>query len=387
MAAVHARYRYRMYPTAGQEQMLARTFGCARVVFNDALRLRAEAFRRGEKLSDSQVQTRVITLAKKTPDREWLGEVASVALVQACHDTRRAYRNWFDSLSGKRKGRKLGRPQFRKKSSRQSVRLTRNGFAVRGNGRVYLARIGEVKVRWSRELASEPSSVTVIREPDGRYYLSFVVDRQAQPMPVVDQEIGIDLGLDRLITTSDGEFVENPRFLRKRLRKLAYLQRAASRKKKGSANRRKANKRVAVQHRKVRDARLDHAHKTALRLVRENQAVYAEDLAVSGLARTRLAKSVHDAGWTQLLRLLSDKADYYGRTFRQIGRFVPSTRTCSSCGRIDGPKPLAVRQWECPCGAAHDRDINAARNILAAGQAERLNASGAPVSPAGQAEA
>jgi len=387
MSLVQVRYRYRAYPTAGQQQMLARTFGCARVVFNDALRLREELYAAEEKLSDSQIQTRVITDAKRTAERGWLAEVSSVALVQACQDARRAYRNWFDSLSGRRNGRRVGKPRFRKKSSRQSVRFTRNGFAVRGSGRVYLAKIGDVKVRWSRELPSDPSSVTVIREPDGRYYLSFVVERQAPPLPVIDHETGIDLGLDRLVVTSDGEIIANPRFLRTRLRKLARLQRAASRKQKGSANRTKANKRVAVQHRKVRNARLDHAHNTALRLIRDNQAVYAEDLAVSGLARTRLAKSVHDAGWSQLLRLVDEKADYYGRTFHQIGRFVPSSQICSACGRLDGPKPLSVRSWTCPCGAIHDRDVNAAQNILAVGQTERLNASGAPVRPAVQAVA
>lgn len=381
LSGVHVRYRYRMYPTAGQAVMLARTFGCARMVFNDCLRLRDEARQRGEKLSDSQIQTRVITLAKQTPERAWLAEVASVALVQACQDARRAYRNRFDSLSGRRKGRRVGRPRFRRKSSRQSVRLTRNGFSVRGNGRVYLAKIGEVKVCWSRQLPSEPSSVTVIKEPDGRFYLSFVVEREAQPLPAIDGDLGIDLGLDRLVVTSDGEIVANPRFLRNRQRKLAYLQPAAARKQNGSANRRKANRRVAVAHRKVRDARLDHAHKTALRLVRENQAVYAEDLAVSGLARTRLAKSVHDAGWSQLLRLLAEKAEHHGRTFHQVGRFVPSSQMCSACGRVDGPKPLSVRSWECPCGAVHDRDVNAARNILAVGQTERLNARGERVKP------
>ena len=387
MSGVQVRYRYRAYPTAGQQQMLTRTFGCARAVFNDALRLRDQLRATGERLSDSQIQTRVITDAKHTPEREWLNEVASVALVQACQDARRAYRNWFDSMSGVRKGRRVGKPRFRKKSNRQSIRLTRNGFSVRKDGRVYLAKIGDVRVRWSRELPSEPSSVTVIREPDGRYYLSFVAEREKQTLPAIDHATGIDLGLDRLVVTSDGEIVANPRFLRKRLRKLAYLQRAASRKQKGSANRRKANKRVAIAHRKVRDARLDHAHKTALRLIRDNQTVYAEDLAVSGLARTRLAKSVHDAGWSQLLRLIGEKADYHGRTFHQIGRFVPSSQICSACGRLDGPKPLSVRSWECPCGAVHDRDVNAAKNILAVGQAERLNASGAHVSPATQAVA
>jgi putative transposase len=367
--------------------MLARTFGCARVVFNDGIRLRDQAHEAGEKLSDSEIQTRVITLAKRTPEREWLNEVASVALVQACQNARRAYRNWFDSMSGKRKGRKIGKPRFRRKSSRQSIRLTRNGFSVRPDGRVYLAKIGDVRVRWSRELPSDASSVSVILEPDGRYYLSFVCEREAQPLPVIDSEVGIDLGLDRLVATSDGEIVDNPRFLRKRLRKLARLQRAASRRQKGSANRREANRRVAVAHRKVRDARVDHAHKTALRLVSENQAIYAEDLAISGLARTRLAKSVHDAGWSQLLRLLAEKSEHQGRTFHQIGRFVPTSQVCSDCGWRDGPKPLSVRSWECPCGARHDRDVNAARNILAAGQADRRNASGAPVSPASLAVA
>lgn len=387
LGTVRARYRYRMYPTVGQAQMLARTFGCGRVVFNDALRLRDESCEAGVKLSDSEIQTRVITEAKRTSEREWLNDVASVALVQACQDARRAYRNWFDSLSGKRKGRKVGHPRFRKKGNRQSVRLTRNGFSIRHNGRVYLAKIGDVTVHWSRELPSEPSSVTVIMEPDGRYYLSFVVEREARPLAITDRAMGVDMGLDRLVTTSDGQIVDNPRFLRKRLRKLARLQRAASRKEKGSANRRKANKRVAVANRKVRDARLDHAHKTALWLIRENQAVYAEDLAVSGLARTRLAKAVHDAGWGQLLRLLAQKAAYYERTFHQIGRFVPSSQMCSECGAVDGPKPLSVRYWDCSCGARHDRDVNAARNILAVGQAERLNARGERVRPSAEAAA
>jgi putative transposase len=176
--------------------------------------------------------------------------------------------------------------------------------------------------------------------------------------------------------------IANPRFLRAKERRLASAQRALSRKQNGSANRAKARRRVAVLHRKVRESRLDHAHKTALRLVRDNQAVYAEDLAVSGLARTRLAKSVHDAGWAQLLRILAEKAEHYGRTFHRIGRFVPTSQACSDCGVNDGPKPLSVRQWSCAaCGAVHDRDVNAARNILAAGRAERQNACGGGVRP------
>lgn len=308
-----ARYRYRVYPSPSQEMMLARTFGCARVVFNNCLRLREEAHAAGEKISDTEVQRRVVTVAKGTPERARLGEVSSVVLVQACQDARRAYRNWFDSLSGKRKGRKVGHPKFRsRKDHRQPGRLTRNGFALHGE-RLYIAKVGDLKARWSRPLPSAPSSVTVIREADGRYYASFGVEVAATPLPATATDVGLDLGLSVLAATSDGELIANPRHLRARERKLAKAQRALSRKQKGPANRAKARVKVAVQHRKVRQARTGHLHKTALRLVRDNQAVYVEDLAVSGLARTRLAKSVHDAGWATLVRLLEEKAERYGR--------------------------------------------------------------------------
>jgi putative transposase len=379
---VQVRYRYRIYPALGQRKALARAFGCARVVYNDCLRLRDACHAAGEKISDTEVQRRVITLAKLTPERAWLAEVASVALVQACQDARRAYRNWFDSLSGQRKGRKVGPPAFRRKHHRQSIRFTRNGFALHRQ-RLYVAKVGDVKVEWSRDLPSVPSSVTVIREPDGRYYASFVVERQATPLPACGREVGIDLGLASLAVTSDGDVIPNPQFLRSKERRLARAQRALSRTQKGSANRNKARRRVAILHRKVRESRLDHAHKTALRLVRDNQAVYAEDLCVSGLARTRLARSVADAGWSQLLQLIEEKAARYGRMFARIGRFEPTSQVCSACGANDGPKPLHVRNWACAaCGTIHDRDVNAARNILAAGRADKSNACGGQVRPA-----
>jgi putative transposase len=264
----------------------------------------------------------------------------------------------------------VGHPVFRRKHQRQSIRLTRNGFALRGQ-RLYVAKVGDIRVEWSRALPSVPSSVTVIKEPDGRYYASFVVERAATPLPGCGREVGIDLGLASLAVTSDGDVIANPRFLRARERALARAQRALSRRRKGSANRVRARHRVAVLHRKVRETRLDHAHKIAFRLVRDNQAVYAEDLCVSGLARTRLARSVHDAGWSQLLRLMAEKAAQYGRTFARIGRFEPTSQVCSACGVTDGPKPLSVRQWTCAaCGTVHDRDVNAAKNILAAGRAD-----------------
>jgi putative transposase len=380
------RYRYRIDPTSAQREALARAFGCARVVYNDALTERHRAYQAGERLSDTEVQRRVITQAKRTPERAWLTEVASVALVQACQDARRAYRNWFDSLTGKRKGRRIGRPRFRTKHGRQSIRLTRNGFAFRGT-RLYVAKVGQVRVRWSRELPSAPSSVTVIREPDGRYYASFVVERNLTPLPPVSRTAGIDLGLVAFATiaASDGtiETLANPRHLRAAQRRLIRAQRNLSRKQKGSKNRTKARLRVAVAHRRVRDQRADHHHKLALRLIRENQTIAVEDLAVAGLARTRLAKSVHDAGWTMFVRLLEAKAAQHDRQVVRIGRWTPTSQTCSMCGYRDGPKPLSVRVWACPaCGTVHDRDVNAARNILvAAGLAETLTACGGHVRP------
>jgi putative transposase len=195
---VLVRYRYRLRPTCGQQAALARVFGCARVVYNDSLRLRDKAHTAGMRISDTEVQQRVITLAKLTPEREWLAEVSSVALVQACNDARRAYRNWFDSLSGRRKGHKVGHPVVRRKRGRQSIRLTRNGFSLHGQ-RLYVARVGEIRVRWSRPLPSQPSSVSVIREPDGRYYASFVVERARTPLSSCGGEIGVDVGLARLV--------------------------------------------------------------------------------------------------------------------------------------------------------------------------------------------
>ncbi len=378
---MQVRYRYRIYPGPGQQQALARVFGCARVVYNDCLRLRDAPHAAGEKMSDTEVQRRVITLAKLTPERSWLGEVASVALLQACRDARRAYWNWFDSLKGRRRGPKIRHPKPGRKHGRQSIRLTRNGFALHGQ-RLYVAKVGDIRVQWSRALPSVPSSVTVIREPDGRYYASFVVERQATPLPACDREIGVDLGLASLAVTSDGEMIPNPRFLRKAQRRLKKAQRVLSRRQKGSANRAKARHRVAVLHRTVREARLDHAHKTALRLVRDNQAVYAEDLAVSGLMRTKLARSVADAGWSQLIRCVEEKAAQHGRTFARVGRFEPTSQVCSACGVKDGPKPLHVREWACAaCGTVHDRDVNAAKNVLAAGRADKKNACRADVRP------
>ncbi len=382
------RYRYRIEPTAAQQKMLGRVFGCCRVVFNDALGIRDEAYRAGVKLSDSEIQRRVITAAKTTEARAWLCEVPSVALVQSVNDSRRAWRNFFDSNSGKRRGPKVGRPRFKsRKDHRQSFRLTRNGFSLKPNRRLFVAKVGEVKVRWSRELPSEPSSVTIIREPDGHFYASFVVDVAATPLPAVQREVGVDVGIARLATiaTTDGQRVdvENPKHLGRKLRKLRRLEREKSRRQKGSTNREKTRRKVAIAHNGVARARRDYHHKQALALVRENQVIHVEDLNIAGMIRNRrLARAISDAGWGQFVRIIGEKADRYGRTVHTVSRWLASSKTCSACGHRLAELSLQIRQWTCPsCQVVHDRDHNAAKVILAAGRAERLNACGAHISP------
>ncbi|MGW5490046.1 RNA-guided endonuclease InsQ/TnpB family protein [Streptosporangium sandarakinum] len=378
------RYRYRLYPDAAQRQALAQAFGCARVVFNDGLRLRQDAREAGlPYVSDGELSKRVITEAKKTPERAWLGEVSAVLLQQALADLNTAYRTFFASITGKRKGPKIAPPRFRsKKDNRQAVRFTKNArFSITAGGKLRLPRIGEVPVRWSRSLPSEPSSVTVVKDAAGRYFASFVVETADERLPQAAAEVGIDLGLTHFAVTSDGRKIDNPRLLRRAAKKLRKAQQALSRKVKGSNNRKKAVVKVSRAHARVADARRDFAHKLSTALIRDNQAIYVENLSVRGLARTRLARSVHDAGWSQFVAMLEYKAARYGRTFAKIDRWFPSSKLCSACGTVQDEMPLNVRSWTCACGVAHDRDVNAAINILAAGRADRRNACGDPVRP------
>jgi len=381
---VRLRYNYRLYPAPGQRSALARAFGCARVVFNDGLRARQDAYAAGlPYITDAELSAR-LTAAKATPERVWLGEVSAVVLQQAQADLNTAYRNFFASITGKRKGPKIAPPRFRsRKDRRQAIRFTRNArFTITAGGRLRLPKIGDVPVRWSRDLPSEPSSVTVIMDAAGRYFASFVVEAGDEPLSEVGAEVGIDLGLTHFAVLPDGRKVANPRFLRRAERKLRKAQQALSRKVKGSSNRAKARIKVARVHARVADTRRDWLHKESTRVIRDSQAVYVEDLCVSGLGRTRLARSVHDAGWSAFTSMLEYKARKHGRTFARIDRFEPTSQVCSACGVKDGPKPLGVRQWACAaCGTVHDRDVNAARNILAAGRADRLNACGGDVRP------
>jgi putative transposase len=293
------------------------------------------------------------------------------------------YRNFFTSARGTRTGPTVAKPRFRsRKDHRQAIRFTANArFRVLPNGKLRLPKIGDVPVRWSRPLPGRPSSATVIKDPAGRYFASFVVDTEPEALPEAKPVVGIDLGLGHFAVLSDGRKVDSPKFLRRAEKNLKRRQQELARKQKGSKNWDKARLKVARMHARTADARRDFHHQVSTRLVRENQAVAVEDLAVKALGRTRLAKSVHDAGWSSFVAMLEYKARMYGREFHRIGRFTPTSRTCSACGVKDGNKPLHIRAWRCPrCGVWLDRDINAAVNVArAAGLA--VTACGAQVRP------
>ncbi|MFF3889282.1 RNA-guided endonuclease InsQ/TnpB family protein [Streptomyces sp. NPDC001914] len=361
------RYSFRVYPSAGQRMALARAFGCARVVFNDALRARETARAAGLPFVSSGELSKQLTAAKKTPERAWLAGVSSVVLQQSLRDLEAAYKNFFDGLKGKRP--KMGVPRFKsRKDSRQSVRFTANaGWRITTGGKLRLPKVGDLSVKWSRSLPSVPSTVTVVKCSAGRYFASFVVETDVEMLPATDNVVGIDLGLGHFAILSDGTKIDSPRFLRRAEKKLKKVQQDLSRKAKGSKNRAKARVRVARVHARTADARREFHHQLSMKIIRENQAVAVEDLAVKGLARTRLAKSVHDAGWSAFTTMLEYKAALYGRAFHRIGRFEPTSQVCSACGVKDGPKPLHIRTWTCgACGARLDRDINAAVNVAKA---------------------
>ncbi|MFH8572926.1 RNA-guided endonuclease InsQ/TnpB family protein [Streptomyces sp. NPDC017993] len=362
------RYSFRLYPNDPQRSALAQAFGCARVVYNDALRARETARAEGTPfLKSGELSRLLITAAKKTDERAWLGEVSAVVLQQSLRDLDAAYRNFFDGLKGKRPG--VGAPRFKsRKDSRQAVRFTANArWKITPGKDLSLPKIGDVRVKWSRTLPSIPSTVTVIKDAAGRYFASFVVQTGPAALPETEPVVGIDLGLGHFAVLSDGTKIDAPRFLRRAEKKLKREQRRLSRKAKGSSNRDKARLMVARAHARVADARREFHHQLSTRIIRENQAIAVEDLAVKGLARTRLAKSVHDAGWSAFVAMLEYKAARYGRTLVRIGRFEPTSQVCSQCGVKDGPKPLHIREWMCrACGVVLDRDINAAVNVAKA---------------------
>jgi putative transposase len=359
-----ARYQFRFYPTGQQKQGLARLFGCIRVVWNDALAI----CKGSEKLPSYNQLSSLLTQSKQTEERTWLTEVSAVPLQQSVRNLNMAYQSFFNSINGKRKGKKINPPRFKSQKSKQSATFTNAGFSIKGE-KVYLAKIGYLDVVWSRPLPSELSSVTVIKDAAGRYFLSFVVEINPEKLSDNGKSVGIDLGITDFATLDNGEKIKAPKPLKKRLKKLRKAQRSLSRKQKGSKRREKARVKVAKIHAKIKDTRTDFLHKLSTRLIRENQTIVLEDLNTSGMLKNcKLSRAISDLGWRSFRAMLEAKSKMYGRDFRVISRWEPTSQRCSSCGQIGEKKELSVREWTCLfCGDIHDRDVNAAKNIKVAG--------------------
>ncbi|MFB6559478.1 MULTISPECIES: RNA-guided endonuclease InsQ/TnpB family protein [unclassified Streptomyces] len=397
---VQLRYQYRVYPTPGQALRARRVFGCKRVVWNDALAIVQPRKASNKLLGSPESRTAegpyqqipknpnlskmLVTAGKKTPEREFLSDAPVGVLQQALRDFDRAWAAHEHSKTGRRKGPRIAPPRFKsRRDSRQTARFTRSDrWSITEGGRLHLPKIGDIEVKWSRDLPSAPSSVTLIKDRSDRYFVSFVVetDPAADMLPPTEGDQGIDLGLARFAVLADGSHIASPKYLRRAEKKLKKRQRELSRKAKGSKNRDKARVRVARAHAKVADSRRNFHHQWSHKLTSENQAVFTETLNVRGLARTRLAKSVHDAGWAQFVMFCEYKAIRRGRSFAKVDRAFPSSQVCSACGRRDGPKPLHVRTWTCPnCDTRHDRDWNAGRNVRDEGR--RILAMSEPPTP------
>ncbi len=355
-----ARYQYRFYPTDQEQKGLAQLFGCVRVVWNDALALCKQS---EKKPKSAELQKRVITQAKKTEERAWLSEVSNIPLQQSVADLEVAFKNFFDSCKGKRKGRKVGYPKFKKRTSSQSARLTRGGFSLKGGG-VYLAKIGIVKPIWSRGLPSEPSSVTIIKDCASRYFLSFVAEVEPIQINAKNQSVGIDLGIKTFAVISNGEKAVSPCYkaLDRRVRK---LQKQLARQQNGSNRRNKTRIQIAKLHNQIADTRKDFLHKLSTKVVSENQTIVLEDLNVSGMVKNRkLSRVVSQQGWREFRVLVEAKSEKYGRKLVVISRWEPTSQTCSDCGFKWGKIDLSVRSVLClNCGTEHDRDDNASVNI------------------------
>lgn len=368
-------FKYRFYPTPEQETLLRRTIGCTRLVYNRALAARTEAWY-GEKKRIGYVESSaMLTTWKKEVELSFLNEVSCVPLQQGLRHLQKAFGNFW---AGRAKY-----PTFKKKRNGGSAEFTKSAFKFK-DGQVFIAKSAEpLPIVWSRDLPewAEPSTITVKLSPAGRWTVSLLVDVEIEPLPKSPNQIGIDLGITSLVALSTGEKVANPKGFKAKSRKLKKAQKALSRKVKGSNNRYKARLKVAKVHAEISDARQDFLHKLTTRLVRENQTIAVEDLVVKNMVKNRkLSQAISDASWGEFVRQLEYKCDWYGRDFVKIDRWFPSSKRCGHCGHVVEKLPLNIRSWTCPeCGTEHDRDVNAANNILAAGLA--VSVCGANVRP------
>ena len=366
-------FKYRFYPSDVQAAELVRTFGCVRKVYNLALAARTEAWERRERVTYGQTSA-LLTAWKKTEELAFLNEVSSVPLQQTLRHLQSAFTHFFNQ--------RANYPRFKsRKTSRRSAEYTTSGFRFRDGG-LTLAKMSEpLDMVWSRPLpaGAQPSTVTVSQDSSGRWFVSLLCDDPTvTPLAATGQVVGVDVGLDHLLTLSTGEKIANPRHERRDRARLAKAQRVLAKKARGEgANRAKARRRVAKVHARIADRRRDHLHQLTTRLVRENQTIVIEDLTVRSMVRNRnLARAISDAAWAEFRSMLEYKAGWYGRDVIAVDRFFPSSKLCSACGRLAASMPLHVRTWTCGCGTTHDRDVNAAKNLLAAGLAASVCGAG-----------
>ena len=357
----HRAYKFRIYPTPEQETVLRKTIGSCRFVYNWALAQRREAWVQEKKSVNYPKTCKALTELKETPEREWLNEVSSVCLQQSLRNLDVAFVNFF-----KKRG---GHPSFKSRKNGGSARFLDNAFRIQGDN-LFLAKIKTpIKVVWSRTLSSEPNQCVVSQNAAGQWFASFLCEEEISKLPHSDKKIGVDLGIETFASTSDGQKFGQPKRIRKLRKKLARLQKLHSRKQKGSKNREKARIKAARLQQHIADARKDFLHKLSTKLIRENQTIALEDLAVKNMVKNRkLSRCISEQGWREFRTMLEYKAEWNGRELLIVDRFWPTSKTCSCCGRKTNLS-LDMRKWTCECGATHDRDINAAKNILAAGQA------------------
>ncbi len=368
-------YRFRFYPTPEQVTILAQTFGCARFVYNHMLRVRTDAwYQRQERIGYHQTSA-MLTKLKQEPEYAWLRDVSSVPVQQSLQHLQTSFNNFFAKRSKY--------PIFHSKHGKQSATYVASAFKWDGKT-LTLAKMKEpLAIRFSHTIPEDAkvTTVTVYKDTANRYFVSMLCDDTVSLLPQVDTQVGIDVGLTHFATLSTGEKITAPNTFRKHEKKLATLQRRLAKKQKGSKRRAKARLKVARLHAKIADTRKDFLHKLSTRLIRENQTIAIETLAVKNMQKNHcLAKSITDASWSEFVRQLEYKSRWYGRTLIGIDQWYPSSKRCSECGFTVSKLPLSVRQWTCPeCGSAHDRDINAAKNILAVGLT--VAAQGESVSP------